>query len=92
MPLYIISYDLGKPDRDYTGLFDELKKFDNWWHYLESTWIIKTSNSPNEIFKKLKTHIDDNDNLLIIEAGKKHQGWLPEKAWNWIKKNEEAKE
>ncbi|MCK5283572.1 MAG: hypothetical protein KAK00_09280 [Nanoarchaeota archaeon] len=87
MALYTISYDLGKPNRDYGGLFDELKKFDNWWHYLESTWIIKTSKEPNEIFDKLKPHLDNDDNLLVIEAGKKSQGRLSQKAWDWIKKN-----
>lgn len=45
MALYIISYDLREPDRDYTGLYDALKGFSNWWHYLESTWIIKTTHS-----------------------------------------------
>lgn len=87
MALYIISYDLGKPNRDYDGLFEELKKFDNWWHYLESTWIIKTLDEPNKIFDKLKPYLDDDDNLLVMETGKKSYGWLPTKAWDWIKKN-----
>ena len=87
MPLYIISYDLKKPDRDYTGLFEAIKGFDGWWHYLESTWIVKTGDDPNQIWEKLKPHIDENDNLLIIEAGKERQGWLPKKAWDWIRNN-----
>ena len=85
MTLYIISYDLSKPNRDYDGLYDTLKSFSSWWHYLESTWMISTTDTSDEVFEKLKPHIDEDDNLLIIEAGKKRSGWLPKKAWEWIK-------
>jgi len=88
MTLYIISYDLKKPNKDYSGLYEDIKKFDTWWHYLESTWIIKTKDTSDQIFDKLKPHIDKNDNLLIIETGKEHQGWLPKKAWEWINHNQ----
>lgn len=88
MVLYIVSYDLKKPDRDYTGLYNAIKEFGIWWRYLESTWIIKTTESHDKIFEKLRPHIDEDDNLLIIEAGKNYQGWLPQKAWDWIKENE----
>ena len=87
MTLYLISYDLIEPNRDYKGLFDELKTSNKWWHFLESTWIIKTSENADEIFERLKHNLDKNDNLLVIEAGTKSQGWLPPKAWDWIKTN-----
>lgn len=86
MTIYIISYDLKQSDKDYSGMYESIKAFDNWWHYLESTWIIKTDDASEEVFNKLKPHIDDDDNLLIIEVGKKRQGWLPKKAWDWIKR------
>ena len=88
MTIYIISYDLTKPERDYKGLYEAIKSFGTWWHYLESTWLIKTNDTPSKILESLKSHIDKDDNLLIIEAGKKHSGWLPKKAWDWIKRNE----
>ena len=88
MTLYIISYDLTQPDRDYSGLYGAIEGFNTWWHYLESTWIVKTTDSPDEIFEKLKPYVDENDNLLIVGVGKKHQGWLPKKAWDWINRNQ----
>ena len=51
MTLYTISYDLKKPDRDYSGLYEAIKSFESWWHYLESTWIIKTEKTPKEILR-----------------------------------------
>jgi hypothetical protein len=85
MKVYSINYDLKKPGMDYQDLYDAIKQY-NWWHYLESTWLVHTNDSASDIFKRLKPHIDDNDSILIIEAGKDKAGWLPEEAWDWINK------
>ncbi len=84
---YAINYDLSAPNRDYSGLYESIKSFPNWWHYLESTWLIVTVNTPSQIWEKLKPHIDDDDSLLIIEVRDNVSGWMTKKAWNWIHKN-----
>ena len=84
--VYIISYDLNKPGQDYQDLYKRLKDYSSWWHYLDSTWLVYTSSSPDEIYKNLKPTLDKNDYILIIEVKKNYQGFLPEKAWNWINK------
>lgn len=84
---YCISYDLRAADKDYEGLFEAIKKSPAWWHYLESTWLIVTNESPNEIWDRLQPHVDSNDYLLVIEVRKNSQGWLPEEAWDWIKES-----
>jgi hypothetical protein len=83
---YSINYDLKAPGRDYSGLYEAIKKY-TWWHYLESTWLIVTNDNVQSVWDKLSPHVDKNDNMLIIEVGKDRQGWLPEKAWEWIKQN-----
>lgn len=84
---YLISYDLKKPDQDYTYLIQELKKSNLWWHYLESTWLISTFETTQQIYQRIEKFIDKNDSVIIILVGKEYQGWLPEKAWNWIHNN-----
>lgn len=84
---YAINYDLSAPDRDYKGLYDTLKEFSGWWHYLESTWIVVADLTPSQIWNKLKPHIDKNDSLLIIEVRDNVSGWLSKKAWDWIHEN-----
>ena len=79
--VYVVSYDLRKPGQDYKGLFDELEASPSWWHYLESTWLIATSESANELYNRLRKHLDGGDSILIIQAGTDMQGWLPKKAW-----------
>lgn len=86
--LYLVTYDLNKPEQNYSGLFEFLKSNKNWWHHLDSTWLIK-SDEEIEIFKnKVKAQIDDNDSLLIINVtDDKYKGWLTKKAWDWLRNN-----
>ncbi|MCK4822773.1 hypothetical protein KA005_43820 [bacterium] len=87
MKVFLVSYDLKKPGRNYTELYEALKKAHTWWHYLDSCWLLKTSLSARQLFDSLKPHIDGNDFLLIIEVTKNYTGWLPQKAWDWMDQN-----
>ena len=84
MKVYSITYDLSKPGRDYSGLYDAIKSFGAWWHYLESTWLVSTSHTPSQIWERIGKHIDSNDSVLIIEIKNNKSGWLPKDAWDWI--------
>lgn len=86
--MLLISYDLNKPGQDYSRLYDEIKKAGTWWHHLDSTWIISTSSGPEEWERRLRRHMDDNDSLLVIEICDNYQGWLPQKAWEWLEKRD----
>lgn len=89
--ILLITYDLKTPGKDYTSLYESIKKCGSkWWHYLESVWIVKTELSPNECFERLKENIDKNDYCFIVDiTGKERQGWLPSKAWEWIRINDQ---
>ena len=87
MRAFSINYDLKVPGRDYTGLYEEIKHSGRWWHYLDSTWIVITDESVQQIWDRLERHIDKNDFMLIIEVLDNVQGWLPKDAWNWIHDN-----
>ena len=84
--LYFVTYDLTKSDHEYGELYEELKRSGNWWHYLDSTWLVATPESIDELYQRIRAKIDDNDNLLIFDiTNKTYQGWLPKKAWEWIR-------
>jgi hypothetical protein len=88
MKPYIITYEINdKTGKSYQGLFDEIKKSIKWWHYIANSWIILTDEKANDVFKRIEPHIDSDVNLLVIELGSDRQGWLSDKAWDWIKKN-----
>lgn len=89
MNTLLITYEL-KSTKDYSGLYNAIKSANGWWHYLDSTWFIKTSESPSEWINKLRPHIDEIlDSILVIEIATKarRNGWLPKKAWDWIDPN-----
>jgi hypothetical protein len=87
MTAYSINYDLKAPGRNYQDLYAEIKKSQLWWHYLESTWIIVTNETPDQVWARLAPKIDKNDYLMIIEVRNRCQGWLPKDAWEWIHTN-----
>lgn len=66
MKTYLIGYDLNRPGQNYTELFDAIKGYPKWWHYLDSTWIIKTNWTATQIRDDLKQHIDSGDELLVV--------------------------
>ena len=82
--IYSVNYDLKKPGQDYSGLYEAIKSCGVWWHYLDSTWLLDTSLDANGIWQKLQSHVDKNDNVLIIGVTKDRAGWLPKDAWTWI--------
>ena len=87
MNVYLITYDLKKSGKDYKGLYNAIKGNEKWWHYLENAWLIATEESPASVQSSLLPHIDDNDNLLIIQVKRNYSGWLQQKAWDWMNEN-----
>ncbi len=85
---YVISYDLKEPGRDYTSLYEAIKGYVEWQHPLESTWIVYTYYSANDISEKLRANgnMDDSDLLFVCALDiNDRQGWLDKSVWNWIK-------
>ena len=89
MNQYLITYDLNnKSIKDYGSLFVALKSIGPWWHYLESTWIIKTNLTSAQIWDYLAKHITTKDRLLIVRIDARDKwGWLPQEAWHWLDSN-----
>jgi hypothetical protein len=75
------------PGRNYDNLYSAIKQCGKWWHYLESTWLIITSETSQQIWTRLVPHLDKSDFILIIEVRNDCHGWLPKDAWDWITEN-----
>src|SRR5438876_5303744 len=87
MAVYCVSYDLKGTDRDYEPLEAALRSKGKWWHFLQSTWLLATDETPAEIWDRIRSTIRKQDFLLIIEVRDNAQGWLPKQAWDWIHAN-----
>lgn len=88
--IFQVSYDLKKPDRDYTTLEKQIKSLGSWCHPVESTWFIDTI-SDNVVYVRdslLKTM--DNSDALIVNAVKANSAaWfgLGDDVIAWIKQH-----
>jgi len=85
--VYLVSYDLKRPGQNYLELYEELKKASSWWHYLESLWLLSSGESLEAWHTRIRSKIDENDSFIIMKltSGMERNGWLPEKAWEWIR-------
>jgi len=43
--IFMVAYDLHKPDRDYSAVESAIKGFGSWCHLEESVWLVDTTNS-----------------------------------------------
>ncbi len=84
MTVYCVSYDLNKSGQNYDALYEELKKSPGYWHYLDSTWLIITTETAIELSERIRKNLDSNDTLLVIKVVRAYAGWLSKKAWEWI--------
>ena len=85
--VYNISYDLHAPSQRYDKLHELIVKTSNgkWAHLLDSTYIIQSFNSAEQIYNSLLPALDNNDKIFISEITKNYYGQLTTKNWTFIK-------
>ena len=89
--IILVSYDLKVPGRDYSRLYDVLRTADNWWHFLESTWVLSTRDTVQVWSNRIQGVIDPNDRFIVVDiTDKPRNGWLPKNAWEWLNANDHA--
>jgi len=89
MASYMIGYDLNTPGKDYTSLIEAIKRLgSNWWHCLDSTWIIKHQGPAPAIRDVLSPLLDRNDELLVAcLTGESAWVGFDEQCSKWLKDN-----
>jgi hypothetical protein len=68
MNVYLITYDLRQPGRDYRSLHAAIRSYGNHLHPLESTWFIASNLDAAAIRNDLARHVDINDGLLVLKC------------------------
>ncbi|MCF7519836.1 hypothetical protein [Pseudoalteromonas sp. L21] len=87
MAVYCVSYDLNRAGQNYNALYEEIKASSGWCHPLDSTWLISSSETADQLSDRLRKHLDNNDDLLVIKVTRGYAGWLPKNIWEWIDKH-----
>lgn len=84
MKVYLVSYDLNTPGKDYTKLIDQIRKFSGWFPVLKSQWFVCYNGTASDVYNKLAPCIDKNDRMFICEITSNRQGWLNQDGWDWL--------
>lgn len=85
MPVLMVAYELKGIGRDYTPVFETIKRNSNgWWHYIDNVWLSNTEMSADTFAKALLPYLLTTDRLLVVRITQEHQGWLTQDAWDWI--------
>jgi hypothetical protein len=73
----LVGYDLNKPGADYDDLFAAIKGAgSDWWHCLDSTWLVKTTLSVTQLRDRLRAEMDANDSLLVMDVTGRARAWV----------------
>lgn len=63
----IVTYDLCNSNKNYSGLYEYLKKFSKWARITESCWFISSEKSCTTIRDEIMKIIDSDDRLFVGE-------------------------
>lgn len=66
--VYQISYDLNRPGKDYSHLYEVIKKLGDWCHPVDSTWYIDTHYTAETVRDHIRAVLDSTDQLLVTTA------------------------
>jgi len=86
---YIVAVDARTVDKDIAAIKDYIQtssSINNWWNYIPCVFIVISPLTADAISEELKPLTRDTS-LLVIEANLENsEGWLPERAWSWIRR------
>ena len=66
--IYLVSYDLNTPGKDYSTLIDAIRNYDNPCRILKSQWLIRSNMPAEQICRELLAFVDTNDELFVCEV------------------------
>jgi hypothetical protein len=67
MAMYCIGYELKNPENTNATLIEEIETYETWWHCLETTWIIASPKTADQVRDHLQQYMGLNDKLVVVE-------------------------
>ena len=83
--LYSISYELKSVGVNYESFWAAIKNQGEAIRCLDSTWIVDSRKTKQEITDDLCKVVRDGDRFLVIQINKdQYYGWHSAEVWKWI--------
>ena len=89
MSILLLTYDLNKEKNiqgDYQGFYNTRDSYP-YVKLSESSYAIKTFETPAVIFNKLKPYVDKDDTIYIFPLAKPYSGYGLVSTNNWLENN-----
>jgi len=87
--VYIVTYDLSNPGRNYESLLKIMKAKTAWARLGGSSYLVLTELNATQLRDKLSIVLDNNDSLYVGLMGNSAAWrWLGDNVSNWIKNNQ----
>lgn len=92
MKVFLITYDLIKPEKDYADLINAIKAISGYWcHVQKSVWMVKADVSATaaSIESIVAKAADSNDKIFVADVTTDAMAWvnLSQEITDWIKAN-----
>jgi hypothetical protein len=90
MATILIAYNIHPTQGEmYDNLIEKIQSLGDWWHHLESTWIVRCAHPPREIQDQLKSYIGTDDQLLVLKISGDTAEWagVNDAGSQWLKDN-----
>ena len=85
MSVLLVTYALRSKTKDYTPMYEAIKRHTGWWwHYFDDVWIVESNISADAFAKSLYPHMVSTDSLFVVRIARDYQGWLAPEAWKWL--------
>lgn len=90
MTIYVVGYDLHPSKGEtYDELISAIKALGDWWHCLDSTWLVKSNSTSVQIRDALWQHMKADDQLLVVAYAPHNSAWagFSGDCQSWLKNN-----
>ncbi|WP_339211906.1 hypothetical protein [Paenibacillus sp. FSL L8-0333] len=85
MSIYLISYDLNDPGKDYAALWEAIENLGPFIKPLESVYFVATTLRSDQIVPRLTRVMDLGDGLVVTPIEKDPTGGqVDPEVWKWL--------
>ena len=88
MAIYVVGYDIHPSKGEkYDKLEAAIQAIGDWWHCLDSTWLVVSDLSAAEIRDRIWAVMESDDQLLVVRYDPPHSAWVgfKDKCQTWLK-------
>jgi hypothetical protein len=85
MPLLLVTFDPNKSGQTHSDLLNEIKSYSN-VRLSDSSYAIITDKTPGEVCEEMKTFIEKDDSIYIINLKRPYEAFGSELVTDWLKK------